>query len=116
MESLASLISSAALQPRLRCASLGTTAIRSKDAFPFSRIGLDEPSPMRIRTIALLSLTILFSLELSGREPIKSPPPGKQLADAKVVRARDLGVPFDGTPGKLNSITDVPGVEVGYTT
>ncbi|HKM57411.1 MAG TPA: P1 family peptidase [Chthoniobacterales bacterium] len=32
------------------------------------------------------------------------------------MRARDLGVPFDGTPGKLNSITDVPGVEVGQTT
>ena len=71
---------------------------------------------MRIHTIALLSLTVLFSLELSGREPIKSPPPVKQPADNKVVRARDLGVPFDGTPGKLNSITDVPGVEVGYTT
>jgi len=58
----------------------------------------------------------LFGLELSGREPIKSPPPVKQLAEVKVVRARDLGVSFDGTPGKLNSITDVPGVEVGYTT
>ena len=31
-------------------------------------------------------------------------------------RARDLGVPFDGTPGPLNSITDVAGVEVGYKT
>src|SRR5262249_46181044 len=31
-------------------------------------------------------------------------------------RARDLGVPFDGTPGRLNALTDVPGVEVGYTT
>jgi D-aminopeptidase len=31
------------------------------------------------------------------------------------MRARDLGVPFEGTPGKLNSITDVPGVEVGQT-
>jgi len=32
------------------------------------------------------------------------------------VRARDLGVPFDGTPGPLNAITDVAGVEVGLTT
>ncbi len=32
------------------------------------------------------------------------------------VRARDLGIPFDGTPGPLNAITDVKGVEVGYTT
>jgi L-aminopeptidase/D-esterase-like protein len=31
-------------------------------------------------------------------------------------RARDLGVPFDGNPGPLNAITDVKGVEVGYTT
>ena len=31
-------------------------------------------------------------------------------------RARDLGVPFDGTPGALNAITDVAGVEVGVTT
>ena len=31
-------------------------------------------------------------------------------------RARDLGIPFDGTPGPLNAITDVKGVEVGHTT
>ena len=31
-------------------------------------------------------------------------------------RARDLGVPFDGTPGSYNAITDVKGVEVGHTT
>jgi D-aminopeptidase len=33
-----------------------------------------------------------------------------------VIRARDLGVPFEGTPGELNAITDVRGVEVGQTT
>jgi D-aminopeptidase len=31
-------------------------------------------------------------------------------------RARDLGVPFDGTPGPFNAITDVFGVAVGHTT
>ena len=31
-------------------------------------------------------------------------------------RARDLGIPFDGTPGRWNAITDVFGVEVGHTT
>lgn len=31
-------------------------------------------------------------------------------------RARGLGVPLRGTPGRWNSITDVPGVQVGYTT
>jgi len=31
-------------------------------------------------------------------------------------RARGLGVPFEGTPGPSNAITDVPGVEVGQIT
>jgi D-aminopeptidase len=31
-------------------------------------------------------------------------------------RARDLGVPFQGTPGPLDAITDVRGVQVGFTT
>ena len=31
-------------------------------------------------------------------------------------RARDLGIPFEGTPGQYNAITDVPGVTVGYAT
>jgi L-aminopeptidase/D-esterase-like protein len=34
----------------------------------------------------------------------------------KKTRARDLGVPFEGTPGPFNAITDVAGVEVGHTT
>ena len=39
----------------------------------------------------------------------KATPSGK-------VRARGLGLPLPGTPGPLNAITDVAGVEVGYTT
>jgi D-aminopeptidase len=35
---------------------------------------------------------------------------------AQKPRARDIGIPFDGTTGKFNSITDVKGVEVGYST
>lgn len=31
-------------------------------------------------------------------------------------RARDLGIPFKGNPGVYNAITDVKGVEVGYST
>jgi L-aminopeptidase/D-esterase-like protein len=31
-------------------------------------------------------------------------------------RGRDLGIPFEGRPGPLNAITDVPGVEVGQKT
>lgn len=44
-------------------------------------------------------------------------PVGLIAQDApKKPRARDLGVPFDGTPGKYNAITDVAGVHVGHTT
>ena len=38
------------------------------------------------------------------------------LSAAPKPRARDLGVPFDGTTGAMNAITDVRGVEVGHTT
>ncbi|MGD2152666.1 MAG: P1 family peptidase [Gemmatimonadales bacterium] len=38
------------------------------------------------------------------------------VAIAQSVRARDLGIPFDGEPGPLNAITDVAGVEVGHVT
>lgn len=31
-------------------------------------------------------------------------------------RARELGLPFQGTTGAWNAITDVPGIEVGHTT
>ena len=33
-----------------------------------------------------------------------------------LLRARGLGISFDGEPGRLNSITDVEGISVGYTT
>jgi L-aminopeptidase/D-esterase-like protein len=37
-------------------------------------------------------------------------------ATAAAERARDIGVPFEGTPGPLNAITDINGVEVGQVT
>jgi len=40
----------------------------------------------------------------------------KSSNEASDARARDLGVPFEGTPGPLNAIADVKGVEVGYRT
>src|SRR6184192_3689324 len=55
-----------------------------------------------------LLLLLLLVFDAFAREPIPAP--------TKTVRARNLGIPFDGTPGKFNAITDVPGVEVGYTT
>jgi L-aminopeptidase/D-esterase-like protein len=54
--------------------------------------------------LLLLCCLVCDSLTSFGQEVAKKP------------RARDLGVPFDGTPGKWNAITDVPGVLVGHTT
>lgn len=54
---------------------------------------------------------------MSAREPQLLPPPKVTPRSVqKAVRARDLGVPFDGEAGQFNAITDVAGVEVGYTT
>src|ERR1044071_7483350 len=64
-----------------------------------------------MKNIGLFVLALVITA--SAREPIKSLPP---TIETKAVRARDLGIPFEGTPGRLNAITDVPGVEVGYTT
>src|SRR4029434_10118318 len=63
----------------------------------------------------MVMLVPMFVLESSAREPIKRLPATPDV-ESKAVRARDLGIPFEGTPGKLDAITDVPGVEVGYTT
>jgi D-aminopeptidase len=58
------------------------------------------------RTLPLaLCFGVSFALVLSAQEKSAAKP-----------RARDLGVPFDGTPGPLNAITDVSGVMVGHTT
>jgi D-aminopeptidase len=38
------------------------------------------------------------------------------LASAAEPRARDLGIPFEGTPGPLNAITDIKGITVGHVT
>jgi len=50
---------------------------------------------------------------VTSAEPLPGPhaatPAGKP-------RARSLGIPFTGTPGPWNAITDVPGVQVGYVT
>jgi len=60
---------------------------------------------MRYRPFLLLLCFLVSDPLMSlGQEAGKKP------------RARDLGVPFDGTPGKWNAITDVPGVLVGHQT
>src|ERR1044072_5184796 len=70
---------------------------------------------MTSKRFARLLLLCLIVLDVSAREPQKSPT-ARETTAGKQTRARDLGIPFEGTPGKFNAITDVPGVEVGYTT
>jgi D-aminopeptidase len=43
-------------------------------------------------------------------------PTSTSVAAQQKPRARELGIPFTGTPGPLNAITDVAGVEVGQVT
>ena len=42
--------------------------------------------------------------------------PSVVAAQTPSARARDLGIPLEGTPGALNTITDVAGVAVGHET
>src|SRR5713101_2401519 len=71
---------------------------------------------MLAKPLLLFAPIVLFaSAIIDAREPQKSSP-ARSTIENKIVRARELGIPFDGTPDKFNAITDVAGVEVGYTT
>ena len=59
---------------------------------------------MRNMKNRLLAVIVVLAVPLAAYAQTKKP------------RARDLGVPFTGNAGALNAITDVKGVEVGYTT
>lgn len=52
-----------------------------------------------MRNLSVL-VTFLIAMSMTAQKP----------------RARTLGIPFEGTPGPLNAITDVAGVEVGHVT
>ncbi len=58
---------------------------------------------------------VLYPSVADSSDAYSSPSCSPRLPAAKP-RARDLGVPFDGTPGPLNAITDVKGVTVGHST
>ena len=64
-------------------------------------VAYSNPSPaatMRLPLVLLLPAVLVAGL--AAQKP----------------RARALGIPFNGTPGPLNAITDVAGVEVGQVT
>ncbi len=62
-----------------------------------------RPRARKILPALAVCLSLTFALHAQEKPSAKA-------------RARDLGVPFDGTPGPLNAITDVSGVLVGHTT
>ena len=66
-----------------------------------------EPTARMIHKLTLALSWLLLAVGLpAALAADQSPKP----------RARDLGIPFDGTPGPFNAITDVSGVLVGHTT
>jgi len=60
-----------------------------------------RPEARSLKPLIVIAFAAIFSIAASAQTK---------------PRARDLGVPFDGTPGPNNAITDVAGVEVGHTT
>ncbi|HKU42502.1 MAG TPA: P1 family peptidase [Polyangiales bacterium] len=61
------------------------------------------PVDLTLRAWLLAALSGLFASSVAAQRTAEP-------------RARDVGIPFDGTPGPNNAITDVAGVLVGYTT
>jgi len=64
---------------------------------------------MRSRLLLLTAILFAPLLNHPTATAQSNPPAAKP-------RARQLGIPFDGQPGPLNAITDVKGVEIGFTT
>jgi D-aminopeptidase len=81
-------------------------------------------SARHLRSRIALTLALLGGAALLGCRPVPGEPaaapagqsPAPPSASQPKARARDLGIPFEGTPGPYNAITDVQGVEVGHCT
>src|SRR5665213_87478 len=61
---------------------------------------------MKIAKTASIGAWLSLAVSLAVSLPAQTPHP----------RERDLGLPIGGVAGRLDAITDVAGVEVGYTT
>jgi len=66
----------------------------------FNRVSVKKNNCFRMAIPLCICLTVFPNIVCGETKP----------------RSRDLGIPFEGSPGPLNAITDVPGVEVGHTT
>lgn len=65
------------------------------------------PHAWRLTGLAVMLALLAASGASAVAETRGEPPP---------IRARDLGVPFEGVPGRWNAITDVVGLRVGHAT
>jgi len=67
-----------------------------------------DPMPpfLHVRRLSLVGLALACAVARASAQGTTTSKP----------RARDLGLPIGGTPGALDAITDVSGVEVGHTT
>ncbi len=72
--------------------------------------------PCASRLIAFTLILSLATASAAWAAPAAKAGPPADATAAPPVRARDLGIPFDGTPGPNDAITDVAGVLVGHTT
>jgi D-aminopeptidase len=61
---------------------------------------MSHKKPINMKRTLIVFIVMLICFQSYGQNP----------------RARDLGIPFVGITGKFNAITDVKGVEVGYST
>ena len=67
-----------------------------------------------LRTAAVAAGVGLASLSLTGAAPAASPVPSRALTGASAPQLLPATfTPQAGMPGKLNALTDVPGIEVG---
>jgi D-aminopeptidase len=64
----------------------------------------------------LLAVSVVPSISLQAQDNSGKTAVNGSVGAKSKPRARDLGIPFDGTPGPLNAITDIAGVTVGHTT
>lgn len=72
-------------------------------------MNLEAVNARTFNALAIIALALAAPAAAADAGNASAPSPSP-------VRARELGIPFDGAPGPHNAITDVPGVEVGYAT
>lgn len=85
-------------------------SIRHACIFPIGRSNVNFLFGSKSSLSRILLCSIIISMSSLLNDELRA------ADEPAVVRARDLGIPFNGNPGKFNAITDVAGVTVGQVT